>query len=232
MGGRGEGEAERAATSALAICRSVYEETRAFHAGTAMELGEADFGFRILYGPPRVATPLLFLGDQPGGGEKDNRKGLADGERESWPETSDYATACWKLAKRIRNVWDDPPMGESTGLNLNFFRSASQGEWRRLPLSLRAKLEEFSLPRAVRIVRALAPRHIVVIGLGTFQRVVGVAEAAAVRHALVSDRGRVLGRTGELWGSPATGVLHLSGAHISVEDRQKLNAFLRERVGG
>src|SRR4051812_22936384 len=100
-------------TTADAICRQVYEETRAFYAEKEPCLGAAANGFRILHGPPVVNPPTLFMGYQPGR----TIKTAAPGQHDGWPKECLYPTASWKLARRIRNVWDIETLRQSTGLN-------------------------------------------------------------------------------------------------------------------
>jgi hypothetical protein len=192
---------------AEALCQAVYEQTRAFYAQKTGQLKDAACGFRILYGPPTVAAPMLFLGYQPGGS-------LSHGEpseHEGWPRRSDYAIRDWPLARRMREIWSVSVLEECTGLNLIFFRSPRIHTWKRVPDRLREELEQFSYSRVKQIVEALAPRKVVVIGLGTFNRLVEGPVA-------LENGNRVLIRKGELWGVLALGVIHLSGARLSGTD--------------
>ncbi|MCJ2067812.1 hypothetical protein MKK75_03145 [Methylobacterium sp. J-030] len=196
------------------ICREIYAETRGFYEAHASALKDAALGFRILYGPPLAQAPVLFLGYQPGGK-------IAEGgvQHETWPVLSEYATEAWPLAVRLRETLGKEVVERSTGLNAIFFRSKSVADWGRIERSLRRELEMFSLARAERIVRTLMPRHVVVIGLGTVDHLTaGVAETLGTRRVLI--------KRGELWGAPATGIIHLSGARIRREDRERLAAYL------
>lgn len=207
-------------------CRDVYKETRQYYERIAPELGDRALRFRILYGPPIIGAPTLFIGYQPGGSSEDAREGMKNGEHQGWPTKCDYAVAPWPLAVRLREVLGGDQLARCTGLNAVFFRAPDIDAWRRVPSRLRAEMEEFSLHRAERIVRALKPRHIVIIGLGTLDRLVGKAGSAA---SLRGEKG-VLAREGMLWGCPAIGVVHLSGARIGREDRSNLAAFLRDKT--
>lgn len=68
------------------ICRQIYSETRSHYADVAPNLGPAALGFRILYGPPVVRAPYMFLGFQPGGRQDESNEGQHDG----WPDQSWY----------------------------------------------------------------------------------------------------------------------------------------------
>jgi hypothetical protein len=201
--------------NAEAICREVYQETRDFYADKEGHLGQDAQGFGILHGPPVVNAPFLFLGYQPGGAKE---SGYPD-QHMRWPEKCVYPTAAWPLAKQLRLVWSTQTLAECTGLNAIFFRARSAREWSKVEEGLRGEMEGFSRKQAERIVRALAPQRIVIIGLNTFRMLTagGIALRGASENILVRD--------GELWGVPAFGIVHLSGARVSREDRDQLKRF-------
>lgn len=200
----------------VSLCREVYAETKAFYEAQAPAMGDGALGFRILYGPPLVEAPVLFLGYQPGGDAVEDSS-----QHETWPAVSEYAVRRWPLAMRLRETLGEAAVVGSTGLNAIFFRARSVADWRRIKRPLRDELETFSLACAERIVRVLAPRRIVVIGLGTFDRLTtGTADTLGA--------GRVLAKRGDLWGAPAIGIMHLSGARVRRDERDRLRAYLTE----
>jgi hypothetical protein len=204
------------------VCRQVYEETRSFYAQKAPQLGDSACGFRVLYGPPLIDAPFLFLGYQPGG----EAAHMEPDHHQTWPVRCDYAVACWPLARRVRETWGgESSLERCTGLNAIFFRAPSVRAWHQLSRPLRVEMECFSLRRAERIVKALAPKRIVVIGLAMFDR---LTERKGI-VARQSDR-RVLVKAGELWGRPAYGVIHLSGARVSNLDRDRIKAHFEPYV--
>lgn len=204
------------------ICRKVYQETAALYDEVRPQLGAAALGFRVLYGPPTVGAPFLFLGYQPGGGEAYAKQGLAEGHHDGWPDRSDYETAPWPLATQIRHVWGARVVG-CPGLNAIFFRSPSVRAWNSIHKELRARLEAFSLKAAQRITDVLEPEQIIIIGLVTFDRL------TRGEPILRGDRNRVLAKQGSLWGRKAIGVAHLSGSRLSRADRDRLrNHFATE----
>lgn len=196
------------------ICRNVYADTKKYYCQSEEALGEYALGFRILYGPPVVDAPFLFLGYQPGGRAVD----CVD-HHETWPETCDYATEDWPLAKQVRAIWGAEVVARCTGLNAIFFRAPSVVAWNRIAKTLRDDLEIFSLHNAERIVRALRPEFLIIIGLGTFDWL------TQGEPSLYGEKGRVLARRGTLWGRIAIGTVHLSGSRISRIDRDRLRAY-------
>ena len=188
-------------TTAETLCRRIYDETRCFYDEkvSALRAADADHGFRILYGPPTVNAPILFLAYQPGGDRSHHRPE----EHKCWPQECDYATQPWLLARRMQQIWSLPALERSTGLNVVFFRSPRMHIWNDVPRPLRKDLEQFSYPRAEQIVRELKPNILVVIGLSTFP---GTNKWSI---KLQNEKGRVLIRRDELWGIPAYAVIHL-----------------------
>ncbi len=201
---------------AIATCLKAYAETRALYELKAPELEHRALGFRILYGPPTVGAPLLFLGEQPGG-----NVGPIPSEHEGWPPYSDYARQGWRLASQVRSIWPAALVERSTGLNANFFRAPNRAVWKGVSHSTRVEIETFCLHQAKAIVGALVPTSIVVIGLQTFDKL-SINQEIAVRR-----NGRALVKTGELWGRPAYGVIHLSGARLSADDSSCLRDYFR-----
>ena len=197
------------------ICRDIYRETRAFYASKKIPLGSAAQGFRILYGPPIANAPYIFVGYQPGGVLVD---ALPD-EHDTWPAEFDYTYEKWPLAVYARETWGLSVLKQCTALNSIFFRARSIDEWQHVSRSLRDEIERFCRSRAERIVRALRPHRIVVVGMNTFHDLTNGGDIS-----LKSDK-RVLVKTDFLWGTPVYGIIHLSGARISRVDRDKLAAY-------
>jgi len=201
--------------SAEEICRQVYDETRSFYAEWSPLLGEAACGFQILCGQPIIHAPTLFLGYQPGGSQPE--KGDVDG----WPDELEHVGKPWLLAKRVRQVWDVQTLRACTGLNTIFFRSPSMRTWSNVPAKLRREMECFSRKRAERIIRALAPQRLVIIGLATFDRLtIGEVKSRTERRVLV--------KSGHVWGAPAFGAVHLSGARVSRNEMDQLRKYFAD----
>jgi hypothetical protein len=194
------------------ICREIYKETQSFYGQMAPLLGSAALGFRVLYGPPILHAPFLFIGNQPGG------RAESVEDHDGWPRRCDYAVAEWPLAKRMRQIWHIDLLERCTGLNANFFRAPSVRSWRSLDARLRQDCEAFSQQRAYRILKTLAPKRIVVIGLETF---------SLLTHGdpVLSNGSRVLVKRGELCGVEAFGVIHLSGARTSRSEVEMISGF-------
>lgn len=200
---------------AATICAAVYEETQRYYGAKAPYMADAALGFRILYGPPIVDAPILFIGFQPGGSSIED-----DSHHRTWPAECHYATSSWPLARRMRAIWTAETLALCTGLNAIFFRASSVQSWRALPRPLRLELEAFSLTRAERIVRALSPQRIVVIGLATFDRL-------TIGNVVPLGSDRTLMKQGLLWGAPTTGVIHLSGARVSSDEIRLIANYVR-----
>ena len=207
--------------SAESVCRSVYENTEEFYNRCAPRMGDASYGYKILYGPPLVHAPILFLGYQPGGGQDAADHGLALGERQSWSLENEYVTAQWPLASRMREVWGNPFLRRCVGLNGLFFRSPNKKEWARLPLQIRQDIEKFCKSQTFRIIDVLRPRAIVMIGFRN------IAEFEPTDAPIRCDSSRLI-QPGTLWGYPATEIIHLSGARISNDSRGKIAKYFAE----
>jgi hypothetical protein len=204
------------------LCRSIYLETGEFYKEIKPLLGEQALGFKILYGPPIINPPILFIGYQPGGGADDDRREQAHGSHERWPEIIEYATEDCTLAKRMRGMFDPEKLKGCAGLNAVFFRAPEVKAWRKIPRELRQRIERFCTPRVIRVVDAMQPALIVAIGFEVLS-LFGSTKWEPGREF----EGRVITRSGLIAGHPAIGTLHLSGAHISAGARCEI----AERVG-
>ena len=149
------------------ICRRIYAETARFYNRLSDEMGERAFGYRILYGPPKIEAPILTLAFQPGGGKKDADEGLIAGERASWPTYNEYAVASYTLARKMQSVWGPDLLHRCVGLNIVFFRARNKDTWGLFPKDLRDRASQFCLPRVRELVQTLRPKLIVIVGLGT-----------------------------------------------------------------
>ncbi len=200
-------------------CRAIYSDVQRFYDEHPVRIGGEDLGFRVLYSPPLPRPEILFLGFQPGGRLGEALESQRLGHREGWPTFSDYATADWLLARRMRSIWPIDVINRSVGMNAIFFRAPSIKDWNSLPAVVRLAAEEFSARHVAGLIQLLSPRRIVVIGLGTFDRLTH-------GEALVRGyRKQVLIKEGRLWGRPAYGVVHLSGARIAREDLNTIRSY-------
>ncbi|MDQ0323700.1 hypothetical protein QO002_005907 [Pararhizobium capsulatum DSM 1112] len=206
---------------AEAICRKIYEETRSRYAELAPGLGSAALGFRILYGPPVVRAPYMFIGFQPGGWKDESY----EGQHDSWPDQSWHANAKAPLAKKLQHVFAIQSV-EHTGLNMIFFRAPTMEAWHSVPPGLRRELEKFSFERVQRIIAVLRPQHLVVIGLATFKQLTKTKG----QTALLGQKGNRLAVEGEFGGYRASGIVHLTGVHVSKHDLERLKAFFNQPI--
>ena len=202
-------------------CRAVYAETAAFHAALLPRLASAARGYEILYGPPLLAPPILFIGTQPGGTRVSHHRAHGADLGGTWPDGCEYATASWPMAVHLRAMFGAPLLSRCTGTNAVFLRAPDTATWRReVPAPLRREIAAFCRARVERMVRAMRPQRIVAIGFDSLSAF-GPAEPA-----LRSPSGRTLLRTGTVCGRPATATLHLTGAWMTAADRAAMTAGL------
>jgi hypothetical protein len=198
---------------AESLCKLIYLETQAFYETIADRCENQ--GFQILYGPPFVEAPIVFIGYQPGRGLKSPGEERQYGSEDGWPPRSEYVTEDWTLAKKMRSMFPQELLERCVGLNAIFIRSPNAQLYRsRVEAKLRRAIEAFCLAKVGRIVGALRPKLVVVVG---FETLALFGESSPV---LISDKsGRVLAKAACVAGWKALGTLHLSGARISQKDR-------------
>ena len=206
--------------AAQTICADIYIKTAAYYAHLAPHLGDQALGYKILYSPPIIDAPFLFMGFQPGGSLSDAQVGKRDGERTGWPTMNEYAKASWKLAVKARRIWGERLLRTSVGLNRVFFRAPGRDEWSLLPSYWRNHAEDFSGIHCKAIIAALRPRRIVIFGLHS------VPEFIPGRDTLRSGKRRLV-QDGCLWGIPASAVIHPTGARLSATDEELISGHFR-----
>lgn len=203
-----------------ATCRAIYGEAKEFFAKIKRA---PDYGYKLFNSPPIYRPQVMFVGYQPGGGANDAEVEAGLLSHEQWPKVSEYAEADWPLARELRRMFEAHfDFHQCVGLNAIFLRSPKIKEYRNsLARSTRRAVRDFCTPCVLKIVDVLEPRKIVVIGFAAL-RLFGSASIDRRSNGI----GRVLTRTGAIGGHNALAVLHLTGAHISSEDREQI----RDRV--
>jgi hypothetical protein len=163
---------------------------------------------------------VFFLGLQVGDVDGGPEQGEREGERTGWPVVTEYATAWWPLARKLRDIFEVDFLKTTTGSNANFFRSVKDEVYRKaVAPALRERCEAFSRDRAWRLVKATDPETIVVIGFDVIKKL-KVERQFARREEGV--------QRGMLWGRPAIAVWHLTGMPMTNEQRDVIRRTLRE----
>ncbi|HVM23735.1 MAG TPA: hypothetical protein VM308_10640 [Sphingomicrobium sp.] len=148
-------------------CKEVYEQVHHLWLGLEGTLPTWDHKFSILYGPPVERPPLFVTGFNPGGGN------VQETER-SWPDTFWYAAAdnplCCRLQRIFERAGQRDAFERSTGANLIFFRTPgidknpSGTGWKDVPLELRRLLEQYCRDQLNKLVAAMDPTLLFVMG--------------------------------------------------------------------
>jgi hypothetical protein len=201
------------------VATIIYAETRTFYDEIEPQLNGGALDHKVLYGPPYVRPPVFFLGIQVGYVAPHE----IGNDRESRPPETEYATATsWQLAPRLRVVFDVEFLKRCTGSNINFFRAGNHKPYKRdVPAHLRELQEAFSQKRAERLVRAIQPRRIVVIGFTVIHKFKVARQFARSEDGLVQH--------GTLWDCPTIAVQHLTAAWgLTSDQHEVMDRALRE----
>jgi hypothetical protein len=216
---------QTAQNSSEKICRQIYEKTGSFYKEISNDLKD-DPGFQILYGPPFFETPVLFLGYQPGKGCKTALEERKYGSERRWPKRTEFATECWPLAVNLRRMFGGEFLERCVGTNAIYIRANSLDDYNKyVDDKLRAKIGEFCFPLVEQMLSAIQPRLVVAIGFATLN-LFGGGDA----DEKSAKSGRVLTRTGQIFGRDALGVLHLTGARISNQDRETISCRIKSSI--
>lgn len=213
--------------------RTAYAETRELYDRLAPQMGGKDYGYQILYGPEVVTPSLFILGYQPGCDEEDKTMSEEEKRPAGPPDILAYADPKedWRLAKALLNIWPADRMTDMMGGNINFFRAVSVDEWKTIPLPVRRELQKHSLTTIQRLVRACAPKRILLIGLDTLKRIPGHSIDKGKVSSIDPSRHNPIVQEATLWGIPALAVTHLSGSRLKAGDRQNIYNYARAWSG-
>jgi hypothetical protein len=182
------------------------------------EAGRPFYGFKLLNAPPVRRPNFLFVGYQPGGGEKAYEHELALGSHLRWPDEPEFVTAEWDLAWRMQETFPRDVLLHSMGSNVIFLRWPNVRDYKRtLPPDLRKEIEVFSGRMLCEIANIVEPQRVAAIGFDALR-----LKDDATTPDLVSPAGRVLTRRGVLCGREVVGMIHLTGCRISGADRQAI----------
>lgn len=204
-------------------CQTICDEVERFYLEVENELGSYAFGYKVLYGPPVPRPPVLFVGFQPGGGVEAANDGRCRSGKPYWPDQNEFTDADWSLARHMRRIWSPTLLIKCVTANSVFFRAPSKRVWSEVPRGLRYRLEAFSRRKLSEITELICPEMIVAVGLGH------LVDFQHSGDPLIS-RGRRLAQPGYIGTIPAVEIIHLSGARLSNDDRDRLKAWIETNV--
>ena len=144
-----------------AVVRDVYSKTYGLWETTRDRIaGDSDHGFKILYGPARFQPAVLIIGLQPGGSGSNMR----DAELQQPSASNEYLSESWTLATELRERFGTEYLKGAIGTNAVFFRAPSWREWCCIDQALRSALTAFCVSQNKRLIEAIRPRQILVLG--------------------------------------------------------------------
>ena len=149
----------------------IYREAAALYESVQDSLSENALGYEVLYGPPLLNPPVLFVGYQPGGGKPEPLPILSpSGDPPPWPAIFEYATREFALAKRLQLAFGREFLETCTGLNAIFLRSPSMDAYQQsVPPDVRAKFKALGVGATRDIIATLKPKIIVMISFSAME---------------------------------------------------------------
>jgi hypothetical protein len=193
------------------VVREVYTGTRQLWEHARGQLSKnQDHAFKILYSPPRLEPAALVIGLQPGGDVTHMRHA----ELERPAATNEYLDESWPLAMQLRKRFGKPFLQGAVGTNAIFFRSPSWSDWQKIEPLLRARLETFCVGENRRLIRAMRPKKIVLLGWDALHAMggSGFRELVANGPRTARPRRKRLLQAGKIEGIPAFAIPHPSAA--------------------
>jgi hypothetical protein len=193
------------------VVRSVYSNTNRLWEEVRHHLSKnQDHGFKILYGPPRLEPVTLVIGLQPGG----DVTHVQAAELEQAPARNEYLDESWPLALELRKRFSETVLRDVVGTNAVFFRSPSWADWQRIEQRPRERLEAFCVGENRRLIRAMRPKQILLLGWDALHVMggSGFRELVATGPRTGRPRRKRLLQAGKIEGIPAFAIPHPSAA--------------------
>ena len=213
-------------------CTDLYTRTRALWESLEGEYPTWECRFKILYSPPVPNPDLLILGTNPGF----DPVTLDDAEIQTWSKYNEYTQASWRLAGKLRtffNVMSCPEKLEnSVGTNLLFFKTKSIDKhrtgwgWKNNPGHITQQLEQYCHSELNKLVAALNPATVLVLGLSAFDKFTDTQG-----DAVFNTKDRRLAAAGWAEGVPVIGIIHPTGAQVSDNDWALVLPWLAQQLG-
>lgn len=211
------------------IIDQVHKKWRSLEKDKLTKYGIWDCGFSLLYSPLRANTDLMILGFNPGGDEKDFK--IEDEIK--MPRHHSYllrdGQCDYRLARETRDLFEGKMhlLEESIKANLIPFRSPNKRAWYEIDRDLRTDLEDFSRDIVHQLLESVQPRILLIEGAQTFDlflqwfnnKITSVDEnpLKGSRNRRLFCRARMMDER------QVIGIIHLSGARPSREDKKIIN---------
>jgi len=209
-------EKDNAQRALEALCRDIYADVRKTWLALKGCFPTQPCGYMPLYGPPRIAPPLMIVSLNPGYGHQVTPDQIAP---KTWPDRLSYLSSSGRLAGALRRMFQAIErydlLEQAMATSLIFFRSQSMNKkndayrWLDNPPEIRAQLEELSRRWLDRLIAEARPQVIMAIGKDAFFGL--TAETRSGFHDVVGGKLATILRFGAYGEIPVIGVPHLSG---------------------
>lgn len=218
-----------------AVVKDVYSRTYQLWTEKRARLTKNhDHGFKILYSPPRLEPSALVIGLQPAG----NVSHMREAELQTPSETNEYLSESWKLAValRERSRFSAAYLQGVVGTNAIFFRSPNFDVWTKIESELRVELENFCVNENKRLIQAMLPKQILLLGWDALALMGGTGFHELIAHTPIHGRRRRkrLLQSGKIMGIPAFAIPHPSQAWknppVTPDDWEEIRAKIGEAV--
>ncbi len=194
-----------------AVVSDIYLKTHQIWQATRAGLAKThDHGFKILYAPAQYEPSTLVIGAQPGG----DATHMLDAELRHPSVRNEYLSQSWPLASELRKRFGTIFLQGAIGTNAIFFRAPSWNTWLTIDPQLRMKLENFCVAENKRLILAMRPKQILLLGWDALGLMggTGFRELVANRPSDGRPRRKRLLMFGDIAGVPAFAIPHPTAA--------------------
>lgn len=193
-------------------------------------------GVAVFYSPVVQNPELMIISYQPGGNKEDfarEERRFKQGHFEV--RDNEFVSANYAMATKVRRVFGFEggleALSHSVIFPLIFFRAPAVHVWRSgVHSKVRKRMEEFCFSKVQEIIRKLAPKKILVVGIKTYDALTQILDSVKKEKILYRRQGRnkrmVISATSG--GTSLLAVPHLSGSRISRDDFEDIQSSLKK----
>ncbi|MEX1063755.1 MAG: hypothetical protein WD898_04100 [Candidatus Paceibacterota bacterium] len=192
-------------------------------------------GIKLFYSKVIKNPELMIIGYQPGGNhvhfQNEDADRFANGDFKV--TLNEFLITNYRMANRMREFFEHRPklLEKSVICPLIFFRAPNARSWRRW--KHRKEVEEFCFSKTSGIINKLKPKHILVLGLGTYAHIKTFLKTANEKNIYLKNKSvgkrkvAIVAMAGNI---KIFAMLHPTGSRISNEHRKQLRRHFFEWI--
>lgn len=185
-------------------------------------------GWGVFYSPVVPNPHIMIIGYNLGGGEEDFNRAWA----KQIPAEHEYLAENYPLAVKMRKLFESinklSLLQGSVKLNLIFFRSKDEKQWKSIDRDVRKDMETFCFSKVKEIINKLKPKIIITEGIETYDILTNEILTTCEEIKCISEKGRRIYCKSKCEDNTVIGLIHPTGARINDRASKHIKKSLSE----